>query len=128
MKSELINQPGNWKNLWTPQKIKALHANTNNTKVGMTLLIETNEFKVWSIELAAGKALPFHKHNKPYFYTAIHKGKSRSFYADGSIIETEYEKNDISHFKHLNTKDYFSHNLENIGSTTLLFTTVEFKH
>ncbi len=127
MKIRAINQAGNWNRPWTKALKKSVKAAVYNTIIGEHLLLETAAFKVWSIHLPAGKSLPFHKHNKPYFYTIKNKGKSRSFYADGRITETEYQKNDTKYFNDLNDKNYFIHNLENIGDTTLIFTTVEFK-
>ncbi|WP_066225228.1 hypothetical protein [Formosa haliotis] len=127
MKTTIINETGNWNGLWTDALISELKTNTDNVQVGEHLILETEAFKVWSIAIPVGESLPFHKHNKPYFYTAIQPGKSRSFYADGKIIETEYEANDIKYYNDLNSAQYFIHNLENIGETTLIYTTVEFK-
>ncbi|QNM84724.1 cupin domain-containing protein [Polaribacter pectinis] len=127
MKTIEINKKGNWSSFWTDELKEALKIAENNEVVGEQLLLETDTFKVWNIQLLAGKSLPFHKHSKPYFYTAITAGKSRSFYSDGRIDETEYKKNDVSYFNDLNESNYFIHNLENIGTSTLLFTTVEFK-
>ncbi|QOD59559.1 cupin domain-containing protein [Polaribacter haliotis] len=127
MKTIEINKKGNWDSFWTDELKEALKIAENNEVVGEQLLLETDTFKVWNIQLLAGKSLPFHKHSKPYFYTAITAGKSRSFYSDGRIDETAYKKNDVSYFNDLNESNYFIHNLENIGTSTLLFTTVEFK-
>ncbi len=129
MKITELNKAGNWESpLWTAALKEALHDGTENTQVGEQLLLETDTFKVWSIHLLAGQALPFHKHSKRYFYTIKNEGKSRSLYADGSIIETSYKKDDIKYFNYLSEDNYFIHNLENIGDTTLTFTTVEFKN
>lgn len=128
MKTTALNTVENWTHpLWTVALKEALQNGTENTQVGEHLLLETDEFKVWSIHLPAGQALPFHKHNKPYFYTIKEEGKSRSFYADGSITETSYQKDDIKYFNDLSEENYYIHNLENIGDTPLVFTTVEFK-
>ncbi|WP_430409307.1 hypothetical protein [Kordia sp.] len=127
MKTSIVNKTGDWSLPWTDELIKEAKTNRNNTTVGEQLVLETEDFKVWSIHLPAGKALPFHKHNKPYFYTVKGNGKSRSFFADGKITETEYLKDDVMYFNDLNANNYFTHNLENIGNTKLIFTTVEFK-
>lgn len=127
MKTTIINKAGNWDFPWTVSLKNGIRTNINNTNVGEQLLLETEDFKVWSIHLPIGESLSFHKHNRPYFYTVKGNGKSRSFYADGTITETEYKKDDIMYFNDLNATNYFIHNLENIGSTTLVFTTVEFK-
>ena len=127
MKIRIINQKGNWGFPWTPELKESLEKGKDNTIVGEHLLLETHEFKVWSIHLPVGKSLPFHKHNKPYFYTIKNKGKSRSFYVDGTVKETQYKKDDIKYFNDLSEENFFIHNLENIGETTLVFTTVELK-
>lgn len=127
MKIKTINKKGDWSFPWTVALKNAMQNGSNNTVVGEHLLLETGKFKVWSIHLPIGKSLPFHKHNKSYFYTIKSEGKSRSFYTDGTVIETKYKKNDIKYFNDLNEENFFIHNLENIGNTTLIFTTVEFK-
>ena len=128
MKIKTINKKDDWSFPWTEKLKNAVENNVENTIVGEQLLLETNEFKVWNIHLPKGQSLPFHKHNKPYFYTIKNKGKSRSFYTSGTVTETEYNKNDIIHFNDLSEENFFIHNLENIGKTTLVFTTVEFKN
>ncbi|CAM1347006.1 hypothetical protein [Tenacibaculum insulae] len=128
MKITTINKKGDWSFPWNDTLIKAAKENKNNNNVGEQLLLETDQVKVWSIHLPAGATLPFHQHSKPYFYTAKCKGKSRSYYTNGSVIETTYQKDDIKYFNDLSNKNYFVHNLENIGTTTLIFTTVEFKN
>jgi hypothetical protein len=127
MKTIEISKNGDWNYPWTDDLKKSINNSPENTSVGEHLLLETDKFKVWSIHLPKGKFLPFHKHSKSYFYTIKNKGKSRSFYADGTITETEYEKDDIKYFNDISEDNYFIHNLENIGNTTLIFTTVEFK-
>ena len=98
MKTIEISKNGDWDYPWTDDLKKSINNSTENTSVGEHLLLETDKIKVWSIHLPVGESLPFHKHNKPYFYTIKNKGKSRSFYADGTITETEYKKNDIKNF------------------------------
>lgn len=128
MKTKQINEKGNWNSpFWTDSLKKELENKSLPTIVGEHLLLETDEFKVWSIHLLPGKSMPFHKHIHPYFYTIKNVGTSRSFYEDGTITETVYEKDNIKYFKDLSEHNYFIHNLENIGETTLIFTTVEFK-
>ena len=127
MKTVIINKTGDWSLPWNVELKKDAKTDRNNIAVGEQLVLETQGFKVWNIYLPVGKSLSFHTHNKPYFYIAKSNGKSRSFYADGKITETEYIKDDVMYFNDLNTTNYFTHNLENIGNTTLKFTTVEFK-
>ncbi|MDY7396083.1 hypothetical protein UMM65_12605 [Aureibaculum sp. 2210JD6-5] len=125
MKKQVISQANDWSQ-WTPELKEALKASTSNTQVGQKLVYENNEFRVWSIHLPAGQSLPFHKHANRYFWTAMSTGKSRSYYNDGSIVETEYEIGDTKYFGDLNKENFFIHSLENIGDTMLIYTTVEF--
>jgi len=127
MKITDINKAGNWYSIWTEELKASLLNQQDNSQVGEKLILETQNFKVWSICLPKGAKFPFHKHCKPYFYTAINAGKSRSYYDDGSVKEIEYKANDIKYFNDLSEDNFFIHNLENIGDTTLVFTTVEFK-
>ncbi|ANW96776.1 hypothetical protein AXE80_11030 [Wenyingzhuangia fucanilytica] len=126
MKSTTIHTKGNWNAPWTNALKKAIEDARNNTQVGENLLMQTPDMKVWSIHLPVGQSLPFHKHNKPYFYVALNNGTSRSYHHDGHITETDYKKDDTKHFEHLNDENYFIHNLENIGTTELNFITVEY--
>ncbi len=125
MKKQVISKAGDWSQ-WTPELKEALEASQNNTQVGEKIVFENSEFRVWSIHLPAGQSLPFHKHANRYFWTAMNVGKSRSYYNDGSIEDTEYELGDTKYFKDLNENNYFIHNLKNIGDTMLIYTTVEF--
>lgn len=127
MKINHINKAGNWSSIWTEDLKASLKNQQDNNQVGEKLILETENFKVWSIFLPKGAVLPFHKHSKPYFYRAIDAGKSRSFYNDGGVKEIEYKANDIRNFNDLSNDNFFIHNLENIGETTLIFTIVEFK-
>lgn len=122
-----INTVNYWSELWTNGLRRSLKKGKNNTNVGEYLVFENDDIKVWTIHLPAKQSLSFHKHDKPYIYIAQSEGKSRSFYDDGRITEITYSKGDTKHFPDLNEKNYFIHNLENIGSTTLVFTTIEFK-
>jgi len=97
-----------------------------STAVGEKLVYENKQFKVWTIHLEPGKRLPFHRHANPYFWTVLTEGESRSYYEDGSIIERDYKQGDTVHFADLSAQHSFAHNLENIGNSTLIFTTVEY--
>ncbi|MGG8497113.1 cupin domain-containing protein [Tenacibaculum sp. TC6] len=125
MKTVILHKKGEW-NHWTKEKIEELEKGEFNTQVGEFLLFENTQCKVWSIELEPGKSLPFHKHNKSYFWTALNFGTAVSCYNDGRIVENIYEKGDTQFYEGLNNEHYFIHNLENKGSTILKFITVEF--
>lgn len=125
MKKQIKSQANDWSQ-WTPELKEALKVSTNNTQVGEKLMYENSEFCVWSIHLPAGQSLPFHKHANRYFWTAMNVGKSRSYYNNGSMVDTEYEIGDTKYFGNLNEENFFMHNPENIGDSMLIYTTVEF--
>ncbi|MFH6991819.1 hypothetical protein [Flavobacterium sp. FlaQc-48] len=123
--STIINPKGSW-GFWTNKQQQELAEAANNTSVGEKLVFENDEFKLWSIHLAAGQKLPFHKHALRYFWTALTSGESRSYYSDGSVRQTKYQKGDTAYFADVSSNHFFIHNLENIGETELIFSTVEF--
>lgn len=97
-----------------------------NGMVGQRLLSETDAVRVWRIELAPGERVGFHTHVLNYFWTATSGGKSRSVYADGRSVDTEYGVGTTRHYA-FGKGEKMVHDLENIGSTVLSFTTVELK-
>ena len=94
--------------------------------VGQRLLSETDAVRVWRIELAPGERVAFHTHVLNYFWTALSPGRSRSTMGDGRVVETAYETGTTKHFTY-GPGEKMVHDLENIGNTTLAFTTVELK-
>ena len=94
--------------------------------VGQRLLSETDAVRVWRIELQPGERVAFHTHVLNYFWTALSSGRSRSAMGDGRVVETAYELGTTKHFTY-GPGEYMVHDLENIGDTTLAFTTVELK-
>lgn len=96
-----------------------------NGRVGQQLVLETERVRVWSIRLAPGERLGSHTHVLDYFWTAVTAGRGRSRKADGTVHETEYKAGD-TRVLHFEAGQSMTHDLENIGDTELLFTTVEF--
>ena len=97
-----------------------------NGMVGQRLLSETDDVRVWRIELAPGERVAFHTHVLNYFWTALSPGRSRSAMGDGRVVETAYETGTTKHFSY-GFGERMVHDLENIGDTVLAFTTVELK-
>lgn len=126
MEKTILNEAGHWET-WPKHLLEALDKATSNEQVGERLVFENEDFKVWSIHLLPGKRLPFHKHCKPYFWTVLTNGESISRYHNGAIVKTVYHNGDTANFDTLSDENYFIHDLENIGETTLIFSTVEFK-
>ncbi|NIF05340.1 cupin domain-containing protein [Chryseobacterium sp. Tr-659] len=125
-KSTIINPAGNW-DFWEEKEKRALESGAQNFNLGDRIVLENDEFTVWSIHLSPGDSLPFHIHKNRYFWSALSPGTARSWYNDGSVAENQYECGDTVYFDDLNEENHFIHNLENIGETTLIFLTVEFK-
>jgi hypothetical protein len=93
--------------------------------VGTRLLSENARVRVWEIRLAPGERIGFHRHVLDYFWTAVTPGRARSHQQDGTTIEVEYEVGETRH-ENYGPGQYKIHDLENIGDTELVFTTVEF--
>lgn len=125
MQKSIINPKGNWE-FWSEDMKQLLSEAEINLAVGDKIVFENEDFRVWSIHLPVGSSLPFHKHCHRYFWTVLSCGKSISFYDDGSVIETNYNIGDTTYYENLNAENTFIHNLQNMGDTELIFTTVEF--
>lgn len=96
-----------------------------NGRVGSTLVSQSERVRVWSLRLRPGERIGFHRHVLDYFWTAVSGGRSRSRYADGRILETEYPEGATRHFA-FGPGEFMIHDLANVGDTELVFTTVEF--
>lgn len=99
--------------------------NRDNARVGTLLLSESERVRVWHLAIGPGERVPVHRHVLDYFWTALNAGKARSHYHDGRTVETEYQPGDTRHYR-FGPDTFMMHDLENIGDTTLAFTTVEF--
>jgi beta-alanine degradation protein BauB len=96
-----------------------------NPRVGTKLLSETDRVRVWEIRLPPGERIGFHRHVLDYFWTAVTAGSARSHQGDGTTVEANYVPGQTQHNAY-GTGEFKVHDLENIGSTELVFTTVEF--
>ncbi|KAE8765914.1 hypothetical protein [Georgenia thermotolerans] len=92
--------------------------------VGSRLLSENDRVRVWEIRLAPGERWHAHRHVLDYFWTAVTAGKSRQHTFDGTTREVAYEAGETRHF-HFGPGEYLLHDIENIGTEELVFTTVE---
>lgn len=98
------------------------HANDGH--VGSKLLSQDERVRVWEIRLSPGQRWHAHRHVLDYFWTAITAGNSRQHTFDGTTREVSYQAGDTKHF-HFGPGEYLLHDIENIGATELIFTTVE---
>src|SRR5271168_3383914 len=108
-----------------PELQKEFAAHAGDGRVGHVLLSETDRVRVWAIRLKPGDRLGFHTHVLDYFWTSVTGGHGRSHFDDGEVADIHYKPGDL---KQLTFKggEFMIHDLENVGDTELLFTTVEF--
>lgn len=107
------------------QRRSEFEANAGNGRVGSRLVSESERVRVWTLALQPGERIGFHTHVLDYFWTAVTPGRARSHYWDGRVAEVSYESGDTQHH-HYEAGEFMIHDLENIGDTELVFTTVEF--
>jgi beta-alanine degradation protein BauB len=96
-----------------------------NGCVGQRLLSETDRVRVWEIRLKPGERFGFHRHVLDYFWSALNAGRARAHLDDGATVEHTYTAGETRHETHA-AGHFKVHDLENIGDTELIFTTVEF--
>ena len=111
---------------WSADLVAEAAGARDNGLVGSRLVNETDEYRIWLIEIAPGARLPFHTHVLNYFWVATSHGRARSRNPDGRVTEMDYAPGDTRHM-HFGPGEFMTHDLENIGSTVLSFTTVEDK-
>ncbi len=104
---------------------KEFEKNVGNGRVGSRLVSQSDRVRVWTLALKPGERIGFHTHVLDYFWTAVTPGRARSHYWDGRVAEVAYEAGDTQHH-HYEAGEFMIHDLENIGDTELVFTTVEF--
>ncbi len=100
-------------------------ARAGNGQVGSRLVSETEHVRVWLLSLKPSERIGFHTHVLDYFWTAVTAGQARSHYGDGRTVEVSYLSGDTQHHRY-GAGEFMIHDLENIGETELVFTTVEF--
>jgi beta-alanine degradation protein BauB len=123
---DLIAPPGSFAK-W-PYGLEAeMRENAMSPLVGSTLVSETDKVRVWHLLIPAGRRCTFHRHVLDYFWTCHTHGRARGYYEDGSITETNHFPGDTKHLTY-GKGEHLVHAVENVGSTDLLFTTVEFLH
>jgi beta-alanine degradation protein BauB len=110
---------------WVPAVQDEFRRNQFNPRVGTRLLSQTERVRVWEIRLKPSERIGFHRHVLDYFWTAITPGKARSHQQDGSVVETVYAAGQTCHLSY-GLEEFKVHDLENVGDSELVFTTVEF--
>jgi hypothetical protein len=109
---------------WSPELRAEFAGAERNYQVGGKLLSETDRIKVWEIRLAPGERLPAHKHVLDYFWTVLTAGESEQHTVDGTTRRVSYEPGATRHYT-FGPGEYLVHDLCNVGTTELIFITVE---
>jgi mannose-6-phosphate isomerase-like protein (cupin superfamily) len=109
---------------WPAALQEEIQAAYGNGCVGLRLVSETDRLRVWHLTLAPGERIGFHRHVLDYFWTVMTDGSAKSNYGDGRTTVTHYKAGDTRHFT-FSPGESMIHDLENVGATTLVFTTVE---
>ncbi len=121
MSSQPITAPAQW-----PEALRRdFESNQFDGHVGSRLVSETERVRVWILTLRPGERIGFHRHVLDYFWTCLSNGTARSNYANGRAQQVTYEPGDTQHHSY-GPGECMIHDLENVGSTDLTFTTVEF--
>ena len=111
---------------WTHELRREADLAASNGRVGSVLVDETDKYRIWLISIEPGERLPFHTHVLDYFWTVTSDGRARSRYLDRSVAEMDYVVGMTRHMS-FGEGESMTHDLENVGETTLAFTTVEDK-
>ncbi len=109
---------------WSSELREEFDTYANDGEVGSRLLSENDRVRVWEIRLAPGERWHVHRHVLDYFWTAINAGQSLQHTFDGTTREVSYSAGETRHF-HFGAGEYLLHDIENIGTTDLVFSTVE---
>lgn len=109
---------------WSDELRTEFQTHAYDGHVGSRLLSQNERVRVWEIRLAPGQRFHAHRHVLDYFWTAVNAGRSRQHTADGSTREVSYQAGETRHFT-FGTGEFLLHDIENVGSEELVFTTVE---
>lgn len=110
---------------WPQDLQDAYEAGKWNGCVGTVLVSETDKVRVWHLHIPAGGWFGFHRHVLNHFWTSLSDGRSRNYFENGETSERDVHKGQTLH-RTLAPGEYMVHCVENIGTTDLDFTTVEF--
>ena len=96
----------------------------DNREIGTTVELENERVRVWTIELAPGERVPFHCHALTYFWICMDPGTANIRRDDGTIEKYEFPAGE-TRFSELTEETALIHDLENVGTTSMRFVTVE---
>ena len=98
-----------------------------NRQLGTALWFENDHVRVFEVRLGAGERGPFHVHDATYFWSVVEPGRGLQRFVDGTFVVRDYALGETKYLVH-SPDDPLVHDLENVGSSTLRFVTVELKH
>jgi hypothetical protein len=104
-----------------------LAAAPGNRQLGTSLWFENDHVRVFEVRLEPGERGPFHVHDATYFWTVVEPGRGLQRFVDGTFVARDYALGETRYLVH-SPDDPLVHDLENVGSSTLRFVTVELKH
>src|SRR6218665_3615788 len=109
---------------WSDELRAEFAAHSHDGAVGSKLIAVTPRTRIWEIRLQPGERWHAHRHVLDYFWTAINAGTSRQHTFDGTTRDVSYQAGETRYF-HFGPGEYLLHDIENVGDTELIFTTVE---
>lgn len=109
---------------WSEELRREFDDHAYDGEVGSKLLSENDRVRVWEIRLSPGERWHAHRHVLDYFWTAVTAGSSRQHTHDGTTRDVSYSSGETRHFR-FGAGQYLLHDIENIGDSDLIFTTVE---
>ncbi|MBO0819267.1 MAG: hypothetical protein J2P26_00290 [Nocardiopsaceae bacterium] len=96
----------------------------DNHELGTALLFANERVRVFEVRLEPGQRGAFHIHDRDYFWTVVEPGRGLQRLADGTWAVRDYQLGQTRFLRH-GPDSALIHDLENVGSTTLRFVTVE---
>jgi quercetin dioxygenase-like cupin family protein len=96
-----------------------------NTKVGHEIYFENDRIRVWGIDLAPGERVPFHCHQRTYFWVCTDGARGNQRFPTGDMETYDFAVGDVD-FLDIAPGENLIHDLENAGDSPLRFIAVEF--
>ena len=112
---------------WPPEITAEFEREKKNPNpcVGNALVSETDRVRVWTIRLAPGERIGFHRHMLDYFWTSVNGGRGRQHLQDGTTVEFTYTPGETRHETY-GSDECKVHDLQNLGDKEMIFMTIEF--
>ena len=96
----------------------------DNPRVATTILLETDEIRMWDFHLPPGYRHPFHCHRTNYCWVCTVPGRGLQRLTDGTMTLWEFSVGEVD-FSRASPDAPLIHDLENVGDAPLRFSTIE---